>query len=157
MNGVQGWINVCVLNLLEFCAWLQKVILYASWSGWWEEAEATDQNSECKIVFLLWVQQGFTKDLWKPGSHGEYLDSSVVVWWLEKGEVIWGKKRGIEISNPEVAFQQRQGSSLDHVTRHFKILSGQMCKLTVLPLERWSHTGTVKKGMMNRTKSLMSM
>lgn len=43
-----------------------------------------------------------------------------------------GKKRGIVISNPisGVAFQQRQGR-MDHVAKLFKILSGQICKLTV--------------------------
>lgn len=81
-----------------------------------------------------------------------------MVWWLEKGEVSWEKK-GTEIINPVsgVAFQQRQGRSLDHVTRHFKILLGQMCKLTVFPLERLSQTETVTDGVMSGTGSLLSM
>lgn len=36
-----------------------------SWSGWREEAEATDQDSECEIISLLEVQEGFANDIRK--------------------------------------------------------------------------------------------
>lgn len=88
----------------------------------------------------------------------EYLDVQPWYGGLKKVKLA-GKKKGTEIINPVsgVAFQQREGRSLDHVTRHFKILLGQMCKLAVFPLERLSQTGTVTDGVMGGTGSLLSM
>lgn len=51
-----------------------------SWSRWWEEVEATDQDSECEIIFLLEVQQILLMTSVKPGSHVENLDGSAAVW-----------------------------------------------------------------------------
>lgn len=51
-----------------------------SWSRWWEEAEATDQDSECEIIFLLEVQQILLMTSVKPASHVENLDGSATIW-----------------------------------------------------------------------------
>lgn len=44
---------------------ITEVVFCVSWSRWWEEAAATDQYSECEIVSLLEVQQGFANDIRK--------------------------------------------------------------------------------------------
>lgn len=46
---------------------------------------------------------------------------------------------------------------MDHVTKDFKILSGQMCKLTVFPVGRLSNTGTITDGVMSGMRSLTPM
>lgn len=116
------------------------------WSGWREEAEATDQDSECEVISLLEVQQGFANDIRKARISCKNVEASVTLWWLGKKVKLAGKRSNWVNLVSGIAFQQRQRRCLGCGTRPCKTLSGQLCKLKVFPLERQSQTGAVTEG-----------